>query len=121
MAQVVDYLPVVMKLLAKTQARKIEWKGTYDSTTFICAIEGEYGFEIEKGKLTNGRLYRKLTMKDKEQVEVFVERAFLPSEESSQKNDELFEVLDELYERARMTALDIDKKLSEASDILDKI
>ncbi|SRR6266404_2349145 len=121
MAAITEYLPVISKLLEKTKDRKIEWKGTYDSTTFICALEGEYSFEIEKAKSSGGNWYRKLTMKDREQGEVFVARAISPTSNSSAENDALFQTLDELYEQARRVALDVDKKVSDVSNILDKI
>jgi hypothetical protein len=121
MAAFTEYLPVISKLLAKTTERKIEWKGTYESSTFICALEGEYSFEIEKGKSGSGNWYRKLTMKDREEGEVFVARAIFPTQNSSNENDELFQTLDDLYEQARRVALDVDKKVNAVSDILDKI
>jgi hypothetical protein len=121
MAEITEYLPVISKLLEKSKSRKIEWKGTYDSMTFICALEGEYSFEIEKGKSSNGNWYRKLIMKDREQGEVFVARAAFPTANSTNENDQLFQTLDELYEQARRTALDVDKKVNEISNILDKI
>jgi len=117
-----EYLPVISKLLARTKERKIDWKGTFESTTFICALEGQYSFEIEKGKTARTSTpYRSLTMKDSGQAEVFVANAFVPSNESAIENDNLFALLDELYEQARRIALDIDKKVNEVTNILDKI
>jgi hypothetical protein len=116
-----ENLQVVNKLLEKTKERKIEWKGTYDSTTFICAIEGEFSFEIEKGKTTSGRGFRRLTMKDREDGEVFVERAIAPSTDTSMSQDRVWDILDDLYEQARRVALDIDKKVSDVTNLLDKI
>jgi hypothetical protein len=116
-----EYLPVITKLLERTKERKIEWKGTYDSTTFICALEGQYSFEIEKARFSSGAWYRKLTMKDREEGEVFVTIARVPTETSSTENDQLFQMLDELYETARRIALDVDRKVNEISKILDSI
>jgi hypothetical protein len=121
MAGITDYLPLMAKLLARTKDRKIEWKGTYDSSTFICALEGQYSFEIEKDKTSAGTWYRKLTMKDKEQEEVFVARAVSPTNDTSRENDELYQTLDNLHEHARRVALDIDRKVSDVNNILDKI
>jgi hypothetical protein len=121
MAATTEYLPVITKLLQKTKERKIEWKGTYESTTFICALQGQYSFEIEKARFSSGTWYRKLTMKDREEGEVFVARAVVPTDTSSNDNDQLFQMLDELYERARRVALDVDRKVNEISDILDTI
>jgi hypothetical protein len=116
-----EFLPLITKLLEKTRERKVEWKGTYESTTFICALEGEYSFEIEKGKTSSGTAYRRLTMKDGEQLEVFIETAYLPTQNTSMENDNLYEILDAVYESARRVALDIDKKVSDVSKLLDKI
>jgi hypothetical protein len=121
MAAITEYLPVIAKLLDRTKARKIEWKGTYESTTFICALEGEYSFEIEKRKFSGGNWFRSLTMKDKDGEMVFVAQAFAPDSETSIENDQLYTTLDELYEQARRIALDIDKKLTDVSEILDNI
>jgi hypothetical protein len=116
-----EFFPLITKLLEKTKERKVEWKGTYESTIFICALEGEYSFEIEKSKTSSGTGIRRLTMKDGEQLEVFIEVAYFPGENTSVENDNLYEMLDAMYESARRVALDIDKKVSDVSNILDKI
>src|SRR5882762_1782507 len=109
-----DYVPVIAKLLQKTKDGKIEWKGTYESTTFLCILEGEYTFEIEKSQRSGGA-YIDLKMKDREDGEVFALRAITPTADSSQQNDNLFLLLDDLYDRARRVALDIDKKVDNVS------
>jgi hypothetical protein len=116
-----EYLPLIGKLLDKTIARKIEWKSTYDSAIFVCALEGEYSFEIEKGQNSSGNFYRKLTMKDKDNGEMFVASAIVPTSATTNENDQLFQILDDLYDQARRVALDVDKKVNEVSNILDKI
>jgi hypothetical protein len=121
MPRMVEYTPLIDKLLEKTRQRKVEWKGTYESSTFICVLEGEYSFEIEKGKYSSGSWFRRLTMRDKEAEEVFVMRAVDPGAATSMENDELFATLEELYNRARTVALNIDRKVEAASNILDKI
>jgi len=121
MAATTEYLPLIAKLLEKTKGRKVEWKGTYESTTFICALEGKYSFEIEKGVTSNRNPYRRLTMKDNLEGEVFVAFAVVPDVDTSDQNDQLFQMLDELYQQARRVALDIDRKVDEISDILDKM
>jgi hypothetical protein len=121
MSNLDEYLPIITKLLAKTKAGRVEWKGTFDSTTFICALEGEYSFEVERGKNSSGVWFCKLTMRDSSAADIFVLRAFAPTQTSSQQNDETYQVLDDVYDSARRIALDIDKKLADVSDILDKI
>jgi hypothetical protein len=121
MSTITEYLPLIQKLVEKTKERKIEWKGTYESTTFICVLEGQYTFEIEKGKTSSGNSYRRLSMKDAEEGDVFALRATSPSSSSSDENDLLFSLLEEMYDRARIIALNIDKKVNAVNDILDKI
>jgi hypothetical protein len=116
-----EFLPLITKLLEKTKERKVDWKGTYESSTFICALEGEYSFEIEKGRTSSNSAYRRLTMKDGEQSEVFIETAYYPSQNTTLENDNLYETLDAMYESARRVALDIDKKVSDVAKLLDKI
>ena len=116
-----EYLPLIQKLSDKTVARKIEWKATYEPTTFICALEGEYSFQIEKSATAGGNPYRRLTMKDKDNVEVFVAFALSPTSNTTDENDELFPILVDLYEQARRIALNVDKKLHDVSNFLDTI
>ena len=121
MASKTEFLPVITKLLEKSKEGKVDWKGTFESSTFICALDGAYSFEVEKDRTQGGMSLRRLTMKDKNQEEVFVLRANTPTPQSSQENDQLWLVLDELFERARRIALDVDQKVSEVNKILDKI
>jgi hypothetical protein len=60
-------------------------------------------------------------MKDREEGEVFANSAFFPTDWTTAENDELFQVLDDLYERARRIALNIDKKVSDINSILDRL
>jgi len=121
MPDVDTYLPVVSKLLQRTSEGKIEWKGTYESSIFICAVEGEFSFEIERTQTTRGAWARRFTMKDAAGEEVFVMRAISPTSETSHENDKRWEMLDDLYERARRIALNIDKKVADVSKVLDSM
>lgn len=121
MAQPTEFLPIVEKLLDKTRQGKIEWKPTYEEMVFICAIEGQYSFEIKKGLTSGGAGFRKLTMKGTGEEELVVFRAAYPTQQTSTENDRLFEQLDELYDRARRLALNIDEKVQNVSAILDKL
>lgn len=121
MATNIEFLPMVEKLFEKTKAGKIEWKPTYDSATFICVLEGEYSFEIEKSKSDSGSIYCGLTMKDKDKDTVFVAQAFRSTPTTTAENDQVYSVLAELFERARRIALNVDKKVNEVKNILDKM
>jgi hypothetical protein len=121
MAEIGDYVPLIAKLLAKTKESRIEWKATVDQQTFLCVLDGRYSFEIQKTRSASGTPIRRLAMKDSEAEDVFHKTAYTPANTTSDENDALFELLDELYERARMTALKIDAKLRDANSILDRI
>lgn len=117
-----EFMPVMMKLLERTMAGRVEWKGTFESTTFICSLQGEYSFEIvARVDLGGDPLSYRLTMTDKNQQAVFIVDACTPSGDTSSENDRLYEVLAALYERARRAALDVDKKVKDVADILDRL
>jgi hypothetical protein len=60
-------------------------------------------------------------MTDSAGATIFRMRAVEPDPETDRDNDQQWEPLEELWERARRAALDIDKKVNEASKILDQI
>ena len=112
-----DFIPLVTKLLTRTRENKVVWKGTYEADTFVCVLEGGFTFQVERGASNS----RKLEMTDSASATIFRMRAVEPDPETDQDNDQQWEPLEELWERARRAALDIDKKVNEASKILDKI
>jgi hypothetical protein len=115
-----ENVPLVAKLLAKTKEGKIDWKGTYDQSVFICVLDGQYTFELDKGKTAAGLGFQKLIMKTGDE-EVLTVRARSPTQSSPRQEDEMFELLGELYDSARRIALNIDQKLNAVSNILDNL
>lgn len=109
-----DLNPILNKLISKTEEGKVPWKPTYDTDTFIAALEGEFIFQIAKV----GAQYNFL-MKDKEDRNLV--------ELASQKMDEwgrfnpYFQQLDQLYDLAHNVALDVPKKLTDAETLLDRV
>jgi hypothetical protein len=116
----IDFLPIIEKLLARTREGKVAWKGTYDSNAFLSVIEGGFAFQIENTTV-NAFESRRLTMTDPTSETVFKIRVTEPTQDTTQDNDKIFRVLEELWESARRAALDIDKKITEVSRILDNI
>jgi|HubBroStandDraft_5_1064220.scaffolds.fasta_scaffold110234_3 hypothetical protein len=116
-----DYVPLVQKLLDKTAKRKIDWKGTYDSGTFIAVVEGDYSFELSFSPSNRVADRRSLVMKDHDGAPVLELQASQPTQDSSQSNDDKWTLLEELWEEARATALNIDEKISQVSNILDTL
>jgi len=112
-----DLNPILNKLITKSEEGKVPWKPTYDSDTFIAALEGEFTFQITR----TGAQYTFL-MKDKEDhnlVEI-TSRKLNQWEPGYEPTDSYFGQLDELYDLARDVALDISKKLTDAETLLDR-
>jgi hypothetical protein len=105
---------IIAKLLEKTEAGRIDWRGSH--TTFECVLEDKYRFEITK----DGDTYT-IVMKDDKWNEIFtvsVQEELIYGNEASRLE---FEVVRDLYELARRIAFDVDKKIAGVSDLLDKI
>ena len=104
-----NYRAVIDKLLAKSEAGGVPWKPTVEDDTFVAAIEGEFTFEIRR---TGGGAFEFQT-KDKDGRRIV--------EMTSENHwDEFFEKMSRLYDAARVKALDVDKKLTDAEALLDR-
>lgn len=123
-----DLNPILNKLISKSEEGKVSWKPTYDTDTFITALEGEFTFQITKV----GPQYT-FVMKDKEDrklVEIASEgsewnQRLLSSDitekgEFMKPNDPYFEQLEHLFDLARDSALDVSQKLTAAESLLDR-
>ena len=110
-----EYVAFAQKLLDKTEVGKVPWQATYDAAVFVAVLD-EYSCEIR-----NERAGYTLTMKDKADIEMFSLTGYTPTVDTSPAVDRIHNLLEELYERARRTALDIDKKVAKASSFLDKL
>lgn len=121
MSKAAEYVPIAQKLFDRTTQGKIEWKETYESGVFICALDAGYSFEVSKGRASDGSATRTLKMRSEGDEPIFSIRAFQPDSTSTSENDQIYELLDELYDRARRIALRIDAKVGEVSGILDKM
>lgn len=131
----VDLNPILSKLVTKSEEGKVSWKPTYDTDTFVAALEGEFIFQVAK----MGPQYT-FVMKDKEDrnlVEIvsrkrewderserdhIIEKGSHSREWNDRSESDIyFEQLEHLYDLARDLALDIPNKLTAAATLLDRV
>lgn len=112
-----EFLPLIDKLIAKSAEGKVPWKGTYEDMVFAAVLETVGTFQVRRDPRGNINL----TMRDEDNKVVLELSAWPVDEETSQENDSMFRKLEELYERARRSALRVDEVVNRASDILDKL
>jgi hypothetical protein len=110
-----EYLDVIQKLRDRTEEGKVRWRDTYDQNTFITTLE-RYSFEIRKSRNTYS-----LTMKDGGETELFELIAVEPDPDTSAENDKVHILLEDLYTRARRTALNVDQKVADVKNFLDNL
>ena len=110
----IDYVPIIRKLLEKSDAGKLAWKQTYDSDTFTCSVEGDFTLEVREFRY-DGDPHIVLVMRDSGNSEIFRISA------SRDNRGDLASLLFEVFESARRVALDVDTKLNQLSTILDRI
>ena len=114
-----DYAPVIKKLIDKSEAGAVPWKPTYNQNAFILALEGEVSFEVSR--LEFGGL--QFLMKDKDGtniIDLTVHHRKRFQDDEWVAEDDYFDDIARLYEAARVVALDVNKKLSDAQALLDK-
>jgi len=110
-----DYNPVIDKLLGKTVEGKVTWKQTYEENTFIANLDGEFSFEVGR---VNAEMVT-FTMKDKDNnklVEMICHDQ-LPYQQ--QGYDTYYDKVAQLHELARISALDVNRKLEAVERLLD--
>jgi|GEM_PF-6957772 hypothetical protein len=110
-----EYLDVAEKLRERTEEGKVNWRDTFDQNTFVTTLE-RYSFEIRK--LRNAY---SLIMKDLGEIELFELDAVQPDPETSPENDRVHILLENLYSWARRIALNVDDKVSDIKNFLDKL
>lgn len=113
----IDSEKIIAKLLEKTEAGRIAWEGFGSGgKSFRCSLEDKYKFEITR----NDDIYT-IAMKDEYWNEIFVEsiqeELIYPRAGDKAK----FEMLQDLYEFARRSALDVEKKVADVSHLLDSV
>jgi len=112
-----NYDPIIDKLLDKSEAGTVPWKPTFNEDTFIVALEGEVTFEVSK--LEDGGF--EFRMKDKDGKKIIDMTCYKKSRgDPNYAEDWYFDRIKRLFEAARVTALEVDKKLIVAESLLDR-
>ena len=110
-----NYDAVIDKLLEKSLAcSTVPWKPTVTEDTFIAALEGDFTFEVSK--LEDGGFG--LRMKDNDDRKI-IDLTYNRGPNWGEDN-RYFDRIERLFEAARVTGLEVDKKLAVAESILDR-
>jgi len=117
-----EYKDVVKKLLDKTRQRKVEWEQAY-SSSFRCTLPGgpesfHFTISYRAGSNFEAEAFT-LQMSDQRENTIFaVSTNDLPT---SPVEEEVSQMIEEIYELARRQALKIEIKLEQASALLDQV
>ncbi|MFY9561602.1 MAG: hypothetical protein WAQ52_15320 [Terriglobales bacterium] len=117
-----EYLPVIQKLLERTQQGRVQWQGGLG--TFYCSLgsERESTLKFTLSSIATQDInhdMRFLVMEDINGDPLFrVESNDLPT---SAEEEEISNLINELYDLARRQALKVDQKLELASSLLDRV
>ena len=111
-----DQDQIIHTLLEKTRQGRVNWQQSAPSTSFKCSLEEKYFISISK----YGDNFR-LNMSDQEAVELLSIWVELEVVFPTSADELRYDRLRALYELARRKALNIDQKIAEASDLLEKI
>lgn len=114
-----NYDSVIDKLIGKSETGALPWRPTFNENTFIVAIEGEVTFEVTR--LEDGGF--QFTMKDKDGKKIIdITCHNVPHYHDAYVEDDRYcDKISRLFEAARVIALEVDKKLSIAESLLDKL
>ena len=117
-----EYLPVIQKLLERTQQGRVHWQGGLG--TFYCSLgwERESTLKFTLSSIATQDINhdtRFLVMEDIHGNELFrVESNDLPT---SAEEEAISNLVNQLYDLARREALKVDEKLELASSLLDQV
>ena len=126
-----EYKPIIQKLLEKTRQRKVDWQehnqfgkiGFPDTNWFRCNLGSlgadSFSFEISNTEKRDGSTIQSLVMMDQSGNEVF--RATTNELPTSPEEEEVSDLIEEIYGLARRQALKIELKLEQASSLLDQV
>lgn len=113
-----DYHNFLDKLTAKTRNGKVQWRPTAESDAFAVSLEGEFTVSVAK---TGNSLFI-CEMRDQrgnKLLDLSAERTHA-WEQGYEEAVETFERLSQLFEAARVSALDVRNQLRRAESLLDK-
>jgi len=112
MARPINYEEIIDNLAQKTEQGKLSWSPTGQENAFICVLEGEFTFRIVRFEYQNEERVA-FSMTDKTNTEIFQLAASL--------GERFYQRLADLHEVARRSALDVEVKLNQVSEILKRI
>jgi hypothetical protein len=114
MPEEVEVAEILQRVIQKTDEGKLGWQRTVNDTTFICVVEGDYTFSIQRfAHEGNDRVAFWMTDNENDEVFRLAGGYGFPLDPGYS--------LTQLFDKARMAALDIKRKLREAASILDRI
>jgi hypothetical protein len=117
-----EYKDVIKKLLEKTRQRKVEWEQAY-SSSFRCTLPGgpeSFHFTISYTPRSNFEA-ETFTLRMSDQGENVIFEATANDLPTSPAEEEVSQMIEEIYDLARRQALRIELKLEKASALLDQV
>jgi hypothetical protein len=121
-----EYKDVIRKLLEKTRQRKVEWEQVFSSSfrcTLPATVPGDsdsFHFTISYSAGSNFES-EAFTLRMLDQRENVIFQADSNDLPTSPEEEEVSQMLKEIYERARREALRIEQKIELASTLLDRV
>jgi hypothetical protein len=116
MAEIEDILE---KVLRATVNGKLQWKATADKDTFIAGLEGKFTLLVQDLGSRSFEPYY-FSMSDSGGNVITEQTVYNPSTPMGSEPLE-YDRVKSLYSLARRNTLDIDRKLSDAASMLDKL
>ncbi len=117
-----EYKEVIKKLLEKTRQRKVDWEQAYLSS-FRCTLPGgpeSFHFTISHAVGSNFEP-EAFTLRMSDQGENIIFEASTNDLPTSPAEEEVSQMIEEIYDLARRQALRVEHKLEQASAILDQV
>jgi hypothetical protein len=114
-----EYKDIIKKLLEKTRQRKVEWEQAF-SNSFQCTLPAgdtdSFSFAVSANSETE---LLTLRMSDQQRNTIF----FVTSNDlpTSPEEEEVSQMIEEIYDLARRQALKVEQKLVLASTLLDRV
>ena len=117
-----EYKEVIEKLLEKTRQRKVDWEQAY-SSSFRCTLAGgpeSFYFTISHSGGSNFEA-ETFTLQMSDQRENIIFEASTNDLPTSRAEEEISQMIQEIYDIARRQALRVERKLEQASALLDQV
>lgn len=117
-----EYKAVIKKLLDKSRQRKVDWEQAYPSS-FRCTLTGgpeSFYFIISFSGSSNFEA-EAFTLRMSDQAENIIFEVGTNDLPTSPAEEEISQMIQEIYELARRQALRVELKLEQASALLDQV